>query len=122
MDRFAGFEQRIAALVAGESVFEFAVIEHFWCAPYVEQLRPCSRRVILDLHNIESQWHREPGRAAKGPARSWASEAIRGSVGGSGTQMAADNSTPLLVTSGEDAEVVRGLSHACPIDLSKCAS
>jgi hypothetical protein len=34
MDRFAGFEERIAALAEGYE-FRFAVIEHFWCAPYV---------------------------------------------------------------------------------------
>src|SRR5712691_3521128 len=56
MDRFAGFGERIRALAGGYD-FRFAVIEHFWCAPYVEQLRPTCDRVILDLHNIESAWH-----------------------------------------------------------------
>jgi glycosyltransferase involved in cell wall biosynthesis len=30
------------------------VIEHFWCAPYVNILRSCCDKVALDLHNIES--------------------------------------------------------------------
>jgi len=56
IDRFAGFATPMAALLAGNS-YEVAVVEHFWCAPYVRQLRPHARRAILDLHNIESFWH-----------------------------------------------------------------
>ena len=37
--------------------YSLAVIEHFWCAPYLSVLRPHARRVILDLHNIESALH-----------------------------------------------------------------
>ena len=50
MDRFAGFEERIVALAGGYE-FSFAVIEHFWCAPYVEQLRPSGGQVRLRLSN-----------------------------------------------------------------------
>ncbi len=57
IDRFAGFAEPIAALLAGNT-YEVAVVEHFWCAAYVRQLRPHCARVILDLHNIESFWHR----------------------------------------------------------------
>lgn len=57
LDRFSGFGAAIAKLVAGQD-YDATIIEHFWCAPYVRQLRPCSKRVILDLHNIESAWHR----------------------------------------------------------------
>ncbi len=57
VDRFSGFESDLQNLVAGRQ-YDLAVIEHFWCAPYVEQLRPCARFIILDLHNIESVWHR----------------------------------------------------------------
>ena len=34
--------------------YELAVVEHFWCATYVDALRPYCRRLVLDLHNIES--------------------------------------------------------------------
>ena len=56
LDRFSGFEREIEAAVANQH-YELAVIEHFWCAPYVVQLRPWCRRLVLDLHNIESTWH-----------------------------------------------------------------
>lgn len=70
VDRFAGFAESIAALVA-HSQYDTAIIEHFWCAPYVEQLRPRATRVILDLHNIESVWHRSLA-GSEHPARAWA--------------------------------------------------
>jgi len=57
VDRFSGFERELSRLLAGHQ-YDLAVIEHFWCAPYVEQLRPHAKRVIIDLHNIESVWHR----------------------------------------------------------------
>jgi glycosyltransferase involved in cell wall biosynthesis len=48
VDRFSGFRLPITR------DYELGVVEHFWCAPYIEQLGPRCRRVVLDLHNIES--------------------------------------------------------------------
>lgn len=56
MDRFAGFERSLSLLLEGRK-YELALVEHFWCAPYLRQIRQHSKRVILDLHNIESTWH-----------------------------------------------------------------
>ncbi len=56
IDRFSGFEKEIAEAVSGQH-YDVGVIEHFWCATYEAQLRSCCRRIILDLHNIESAWH-----------------------------------------------------------------
>jgi len=70
LDRFSGFEDAIAAPLAGQH-YDLAIIEHFWCAPYVAQLRPCSQQVILDLHNIESVWHQRVA-ASESPARAFA--------------------------------------------------
>ncbi len=53
LDRYSGFGAELGALVAGRS-YDVAVIEHFWCAPYAEILRPLARRLVLDLHNTES--------------------------------------------------------------------
>jgi len=57
MDRFHGFAAPISAFLHGRR-YEVAVIEHFWCAPYFEQIAPVSRKTVLDLHNIESMLHR----------------------------------------------------------------
>lgn len=56
-DRFSGFGVELARFLAGNQ-YDAAFVEHFWCAPYVEQLRAHSKLVLLDLHNIESAWHR----------------------------------------------------------------
>jgi glycosyltransferase involved in cell wall biosynthesis len=70
VDRFSGFADHISKLLTGEQ-YEIAVIEHFWCAPYVTQLRPHTKSVILDLHNIESVWHSRLAAAENG-VRCWA--------------------------------------------------
>ena len=49
------------------------MVEHFWCAAYAPLLRSCCDRLVLDLHNIESELARTHARAARWPA-SWASQ------------------------------------------------
>jgi len=67
IDRFSGFGDPLAAFVADRPPYDMAVVEHFWCAPYLEQIGPHSRRTILDLHNIESAWHLACGKASDWP-------------------------------------------------------
>lgn len=66
LHRFSGQGHEIAALVGGRG-YDLALIEHFWCAPYVEQLAPRCRRVFLDLHNIESELHASCARSGSWP-------------------------------------------------------
>src|ERR1039458_5192880 len=61
VDRFAGFGRQIAEAIAGRR-YEIGVVEHFWCAPYWEQVSRLCGRTALDLHNIESVLH---GRCAQ---------------------------------------------------------
>jgi glycosyltransferase involved in cell wall biosynthesis len=70
VDRFSGFADHISKLLTGAQ-YATAVIEHFWCAPYVAQVRPHAKSVILDLHNIESIWHTRLAASENAP-RSWA--------------------------------------------------
>lgn len=70
LDRFSGFAGNIAAAI-GENQYEIAIIEHFWCAPYLEQLLPHAKQAVLDLHNIESTWY-DSVATSSGPARAWA--------------------------------------------------
>jgi glycosyltransferase involved in cell wall biosynthesis len=53
IDRVSGLGSLIEQAIAGRT-YDFGVAEHFWCAPYIEQLRKCCETTILDLHNIES--------------------------------------------------------------------
>ena len=67
VDRFGGFERQVEAIVAGRR-FETAVIEHFWCAPYAGVLGPICDKLVLDLHNIESELLHRSARVERGPA------------------------------------------------------
>jgi glycosyltransferase involved in cell wall biosynthesis len=69
-DRFSGYETQLAGALDGR--YAVGVVEHFWCASYASLLRTCCDRLMLDLHNIESQLARTHARAARWPA-SWAS-------------------------------------------------
>jgi len=69
-DRFSGYETQLAGALDGR--YALGVVEHFWCASYASLLRSCCDRLVLDLHNIESQLARTHARAARWPA-SWAS-------------------------------------------------
>jgi glycosyltransferase involved in cell wall biosynthesis len=103
-DRFSGFQNAIGKLVAGRQ-YDAALVEHFWAAPYVEQLRPYSRRVILDLHNIESLWHRSLADLEHG-ARALALRRFATSSVALERQWL-PKFDRLLVTSAEDAAAVR---------------
>ena len=70
-DRFSGYEDQIAAALRGR--YDVGVVEHFWCASYAPLLRTCCDRLVLDVHNIESELARTHARAARWPA-SWASK------------------------------------------------
>lgn len=65
IDRFSGFQAEVGRVLEGQR-YDVAFIEHFWCAPYVEQVRPHAGRVILDVYNVESEWHRSMAAAAGG--------------------------------------------------------
>lgn len=66
VDRFSGFDAEIARAVEGRS-YAVAVVEHSWCAPYSTVIAPVCRRVVLDLHNIESMLHQRCADAGGGP-------------------------------------------------------
>jgi glycosyltransferase involved in cell wall biosynthesis len=67
VDRFSGFGPPIAAFVADHLPYDLAAVEHFWCAPYLEQIAPHCRHTVLDLHNVESAWHLASGKASDWP-------------------------------------------------------
>jgi glycosyltransferase involved in cell wall biosynthesis len=56
IDRFSGYGAEVEAFVRGHD-YEVGLVEHFWCAPYLDQIATVCRRTVLDLHNIESDWH-----------------------------------------------------------------
>jgi glycosyltransferase involved in cell wall biosynthesis len=68
-DRYSGYE---AQLAGPRQRYDAGVVEHFWCASYADVLRPRCERLVLDLHNIESELAGTHARAARWPS-SWAS-------------------------------------------------
>ena len=67
IDRFAGFETQLQEILSGRR-YHIAVVEHFWCAPYAEQVGAVCDRLVLDLHNIESCLHMSCADAENGAA------------------------------------------------------
>jgi polysaccharide biosynthesis protein PslH len=68
-DRYSGYEKQIERQMHGS--YALGVVEHFWCASYEPVLRTHCARVVLDLHNIESELAQTHARAAPWP-ESWA--------------------------------------------------
>jgi glycosyltransferase involved in cell wall biosynthesis len=114
VDRFSGFGGRLSTLLAGEH-YEAAVLEHFWCAPYIEQVRPHSNSAILDLHNIESAWHRTLADSESG-LRSWA---LRRFATACVTleRRWLPKFDSILATSTNDAELARRLAGATSVSV-----
>ena len=88
IDRFSGFSRRYRRRTLGPPLRSRTRSEHFWCAPYWDQLAPACRRTVLDLHNIESVLH---ARCAGGgrPAAGFAHRVFRQAVARPGTRLAA---------------------------------
>lgn len=104
IDRFSGFGDQIDRILFGHE-YEAAFVEHFWCAPYVEQIRPYAGHAIVDLYNIESAWHQsmassETGLVAWGHHRF--AQAARESE-----RCVLPKYDRVLVTSGHDATLVQ---------------
>ncbi len=66
-DRYSGFEPQLQPFF--DRRYSVGVIEHFCCASYVRALRPYCDRVVLDLHNIESELTRTHAQATGGLQR-----------------------------------------------------
>lgn len=56
IDRLSGLESDIERVIANRR-YDIGIIEHFWCAPYVEQIGKVCGLTLLDLHNVESVLH-----------------------------------------------------------------
>jgi glycosyltransferase involved in cell wall biosynthesis len=56
VDRFSGFENQVADFIKDHS-YAAGIIEHFWCAAYHDVIAQRCATTVLDLHNVESDWH-----------------------------------------------------------------
>ena len=53
IDRLGGFEAQVRELLAGRR-YDLGIVEHFWCAPYIDEMEAVCGTTMLDLHNLES--------------------------------------------------------------------
>jgi len=112
VDRFAGFQHEIAHAVEGRS-YDLGVIEHSWCAPYLEQIGPVCARTVLDLHNVESLLHgrcADTDGGAAGIAHRVFQEASRRLE-----QAWLPRFSQVLATSGQDAVLVRSIAPGAQV-------
>lgn len=112
VDRFSGYEGELDHLV-GNQYYDLVVLEHFWSASYAPHVRRFSRRVVLDLHNVESAWHSSCAHASHFPRslahRIFARAALR-------LEKSWLRSCDLvLTTSDEDMRRVEALAPGIPV-------
>ncbi len=98
-DRFSGYEEQIRRSIPRAN-YDLAVIEHFWCASYAPLLRLLTNRLVLDLHNIESELARTHAHAAQG-FEGWAQQRFADMYARLEEELLPRYDT-LLVTSEED--------------------
>jgi glycosyltransferase involved in cell wall biosynthesis len=65
IDRLSGFETQLRGLLAGRS-YDLGIVEHFWCAAYIDEMETVCERTLLDLHNLESVLSETCGDASRG--------------------------------------------------------
>lgn len=113
-DRFQGFAREMS-LCLDRQRYDVALIEHFWCAPYFEQVAPHASRVILDLHNVESALY--GSLADSGP---WPKSAALGRFARAARRMEAlwiPRFSSVLVASKEDAGRVRQIAPQATVHV-----
>jgi glycosyltransferase involved in cell wall biosynthesis len=65
VDRLGGHEPELARILSGRH-YDLGIVEHSWCAPYLQQMSVVCDRTVLDLHNIESVLHARCAEISRG--------------------------------------------------------
>jgi len=65
IDRLSGLSEEIKEAIGNER-YDLGVIEHFWLAPYLDDMQAACDEVALDLHNVESMLHHRCAQAGTG--------------------------------------------------------
>ncbi|SPF44633.1 Glycosyl transferase, group 1 [Candidatus Sulfopaludibacter sp. SbA4] len=114
VDRFSGFARQIEDMLAGRR-YDIGIVEHFWCAPYHDQLAKVCSRTILDLHNIESLLHQRCAQV-EGNATAFAHQVFRrASLDLERTWL--PRFSQLLAVSESDAELAAALAPGARITI-----
>ena len=113
MDRFSGFERPMAEAIGGRR-YDLGIIEHFWCAPYLESIGPACRRTVLDLHNIESVLH---ARCAEAEGAAGLAHRVFHHASLQLERIWLPRFSTVLATSAVDVETVNGIAPAAQVQV-----
>ncbi len=114
VDRFSGFAREVESALEGRR-YDLGIVEHFWCAPYWDQISPVCARTVLDLHNIESRLHQRCAEV-EGRAAAFAHRVFRdASLELERTWL--PRFTQLLAVSEGDAELARAIAPGARITV-----
>ncbi len=114
VDRMAGLEAPLERAL-GEKRYDLGIVEHFWCAPYVECLRARCAETVLDLHNIESMLHERCAQLSTGLVG--ASHRRFASVSRALERTLLPRYSTILTASEQDARVVRQIAPGVPVNV-----
>ncbi len=114
VDRFSGFGARVSEFIR-ERTYAVALLEHFWCAPYVEQVAGAAQLTVLDLHNVESMLHARCAKTEPLPVALAHYAFRRASLSLEKKWLPRFDS--LLVTSQDDARLVEAISPGARIQI-----
>jgi glycosyltransferase involved in cell wall biosynthesis len=68
VDRLAGLGPAIRQAI-GDKKYDIGIVEHFWCAQYIDAVAAACRTTVLDLHNVESVLHARCAEISQGLVR-----------------------------------------------------
>ncbi len=114
VDRFAGFHEEVAEALRGH-LYGVGVVEHFWCAPYLQEIAPHCERTVIDLHNVESALH--AGCAETEPLYPALAHRWFGRASAKLETHWLPRYTDVLVTSADDAERVRRIAPSANVRI-----
>ena len=65
VDRLSGLGPSILRAI-GDDRYELGIVEHSWCASYIDEIASVCKLTVLDLHNVESVLHQRCAAASRG--------------------------------------------------------
>jgi polysaccharide biosynthesis protein PslH len=114
VDRVSDLEVPLERAIGGKR-YDIGILEHFWCAPYVDLAGRYCAETVLDLHNIESMLHERCAAVSGGLIRrghrrfAAASRKLESAL--------LPRFSAVLAASEEDARLVRTIAPAARVHV-----
>jgi polysaccharide biosynthesis protein PslH len=114
IERLAGQDAPIEQAIADRR-YDFGIVEHSWCAPYVNLLSRYCKQTVLDLHNVESVLHERCAALSGGLVR--AGHKRFAAASRKLEQDLFPRFAVILATSEEDAAMVRDIAPGARVTV-----